>query len=94
MKYKINLTIEHPNRKEQSQKTLYSYFSHNDDDYGNGWYLSIIGRGNCSIDWCIDLRYKSFNPCKAIEFLESLCRDYWTGKDGAWRIVDLSITKI
>ena len=96
MKYEIIVTIEHPDdhtHESEREYTLKAYFSHDPNTYGNGWYVCIRGVGKCEIEWCIDLRYHSFNPDRARQFLDTLCREYWTGKDGAYRITSLSITK-
>jgi hypothetical protein len=41
-----------------------------------------------------DLRYDaSFNPNKKAEWLERWARGYWRGKDGAYIVKSLTITK-
>lgn len=60
-------------------------------DYGNGYYVSIECKGGFKNYY--DIRYdRTFDRRNKVEWLERWARNYWSGKDGAWKIKDLQIT--
>lgn len=65
----------------------------NPNDFGNGSYVSVRGEG-FSMN-VFDVRYdRSFNINKADEWLKSWANNYWSGKNGAWKIKSLQILKV
>ena len=67
-------------------------FDRDPDQYGNGYFLSI--RSKNGFENYLDLRYDTtFNPDKQAEYLERWAHTYWSGKDGAYIVKQLNITK-
>lgn len=88
MRYNYTLTIE-----TKSGKTI-TYnpeveFSHNDDDYGNGFYMVVE---NCGFDVLnyFDVRYDTrLDPKKLNEYFPLFARDKWTGENGSAKLIDI-----
>ena len=97
MKYNMSVRITDPNTSEGMVSELYfnleCIFTYDEDQYGNGHYVSIQGKG--FYRQVIDLRYdKSFDRDNKAEWLETWAKNYWSGKNGAWVIKSLEIAKI
>ena len=99
MKYKMKVTITptaevfefYPEATDMTFD-LVCAFAHQDDTYGNGYWMGISGKGFGG--GCFDIRYDTtFDPNKAGEYLEKWARSYWCGKDGAYAIKELTIEK-
>lgn len=97
MKYQMIVKITDPD----TPKGMFSeltfkfncYLSYDPKQYGNGYYLRIENKGYNTFDF--DLRYdRSFNSNKPEEWLKSWANNYWSGKNGAWKIKRLLIEKI
>lgn len=97
MNYIMKVVITDPNTREGMTSSLYfeleCSFEYNPRQYGNGYYLSIRGKGFSP--QAFDLRYdKSFNPDKKVEWLAEWAKFYWSGKNGAWKVKTLEIMKV
>ena len=97
MKYKMKVSITDPNTKEgMFSELLFDLeccFIYDEEQYGNKHYVSIYGKEFYS--QYIDIRYdKSFKVDKKEEWLENWARNYWSGKNGAWAIKSIEITKV
>lgn len=97
MKYQMIVKITDPNTPKGMKLNLitklYCCFAYNPKDYGNGFFLKIDGK--LYGPRILDLRYdKSFNSKKPEEWLKSWANNYWSGKNGAWKIKRILIEKI
>lgn len=97
MRYKMQVIIYDPNTEKGMSSDLVQnlecYFSHMEQDYGNGYHLAIrMGDGYMN---AYDLRYdKDFHKDEKEVFLVRWAYNYWTGKDGAYAIKRLTIEKV
>ena len=96
MNYKMKVTITDSNTPRGMISNLYfelnCSFCCNANSYGNGYHLSISGKGFDK--QVIDLRYdKSFDCNNKDKWLEDWARSFWSGKNGAWTVKSLEITK-
>lgn len=97
MKYQMIVKITDPDTPDGMFSELTfkfnCYFSYNPNQYGNGYYLRIANKVYEPFDF--DLRYDlSFNSNKPEEWLKKWANNYWSGKNGAWKIKRLLIKKI
>ena len=97
MSYTMNVTIEDPNTEEGMSSglffTLNCDFCYDEEQYGNGHYVSIEGKDFCS--QYLDIRYdRSFNRSNKSKWLEEWARRYWSGKNGAWIVEKIDIIPI
>ena len=70
--------------------TLNCDFCHDEEQYGNGHYVSIEGDGFSPKYF--DIRYdRSFNRSNKSKWLEEWARSYWSGKNGAWIVKEIDI---
>lgn len=97
MNYIMKVVIEDPNTPEGMTSGLFfklnCSFHYDKDQYGNGHYVSI--KGENFFPECLDLRYDhSFDRNKKEEWLEAWARSYWSGKNGAWTVKTIEITKM
>lgn len=97
MKYQINVTITDPETPKEMYSgltfNLEAVFFYDEEQYGNGHYLSIYGKGFSEQHY--DIRYDtSFRRNEKAKYLEQWARNYWSGKNGAWVIKSLEIVKL
>lgn len=97
MKYKMKVTITAPETSEEMKRELQydldCCFCYDPDTYGKKTYLSITTEDR-RFDNYYDLRYdENFHRDKKEKFLEYWAKSYWSGKNGAWTIKSLEITK-
>lgn len=96
MNYTMKVLLTDPETPKEMYSGLFlnlsCSFAYDENQYGNGHYVSIKGNDFCRV--VIDLRYDhTFDRNKKEEWLEHWARNYWTGKNGAWEIKSLEITK-
>lgn len=92
MNYKMKVRIIKPNTQNELLYILECSFSYDEEQYGNGFFLSIEGKDFSS--QYFDLRYdRSFKKFEKEKWLEKWARNYWSGENGAWAIKSLEITK-
>ena len=96
MKYKMIVVIEDPDTPEgmvgELLFQLTCIFTHDDNQYGNGYWLVIKGEDFTPCH--IDLRYNtSFNKDEKEKWLKNWAENYWNGKNGAWKLKSITITK-
>lgn len=92
MIYEMKVRITNPNTQEEMYYKLECYFVYDKEQYGNGFFLSIEGKGFSPQDF--DLRYdRSFRKSEKEKWLENWARNYWSGENGAWAVKSLEITK-
>lgn len=94
MRYTMNVTIEDPNTKDGMSSGLFFIldcdFVYDEEQYGNGYYVSMKGKDFSSK--YLDIRYdKSFNRSNKSKWLEEWARNYWSGKNGAWIVKKIDI---
>ena len=100
MRYKMIVEIADPNVEMGYVSGLHfdlvSTFYQDENGYGNGHWVTICGSGAIShFENTYDLRYdKTFNRGKKEEWLRNWAKSYWSGKDGAWAVVALTIEKL
>lgn len=92
----MKATITDPNTEQGMTSNLFfdldCVFAFDENQYGNGHYVSICGKE--FYKQIIDLRYdQSFDRNNKEKWLENWARSYWSGKNGAWTIKSLEITK-
>ena len=97
MGYKMKVIIEDPNTEEGMSSglffTLNCDFCYDEEQYGNGYYVSISGK-DFSPEY-LDIRYdRSFNRSNKSKWLEEWARNYWSGKNGAWIVKKIDIVPI
>lgn len=97
MNYKMNVKITNPETPKGMISELYfeidCNFVYDAEQYGNGYYVSLKGKE--FYKQVIDLRYDgSFNRNEKEKWLENWAKSYWTGKNGAWAIKSLEISKV
>lgn len=97
MKYIVDVEITRGTAPEglpsEISFQLYCEFFCNESDYGNGYHVSIEGKG--FNDLYYDIRYdRDFDPKYKAEWLEQWARNFWHGKNGAWAVKDLKVTEV
>lgn len=97
MNYIMKVKIKDPDTAKGMVSELYfeldCIFEHNENDYGNGYWLVIKGKGFGQ--QLFDLRYdRSFKKRHPEKWLEKWAKNYWSGKDGAWIIDSLKIEEV
>ena len=97
MTYNMKVTITDPNTPAGMFSELFfdlrCAFVYDEDTYGNGHYVSIGGKE--FYKQVIDLRYDtSFDRDNKMKWLTDWAYSYWSGKDGAWTIKSLEISKV
>lgn len=95
--YKMTVEIYDPNTPADMFSGLRLYLFcevfHDPDDYGNGCYLSIRGKGFSKL--VFDVRYdKSFNIDEPDIWFKEWAKNYWSGRYGSWKIKSLQILKL
>ena len=78
--------------KDENEKeyALDCWFSYDEEQYGNGYCVSIEGKD--FYPQYLDIRYdRSFNKSNKSKWLEEWVRGYWSGKNGAWSIKEIDI---
>ena len=97
MGYEMKVIIEDPNTEEGMSSglffTLNCDFCYDEEQYGNGHYVSIEGKDFSS--QYLDIRYdRSFNRSNKSKWLEEWAKSYWSGKNGAWIVKKIDIVSI
>lgn len=98
MKYQMKVVIYNPETPEGMLSDLMfkldCCFAHDPEQYGNGHYVAIKGKEMPFGREVIDLRYdQSFDRNNKEKWLEAWARAYWSGKNGAYAVKSLEITK-
>lgn len=97
MKYTMNVKITNPEPYEgmenEIQMSLDCCFCYDENQYGNGHYVSI--KGQQFYPQYIDLRYdQSFDRNNKEKWLEEWAKNYWSGKNGSYSVESLTITNL
>lgn len=95
MEYQMRVIIEDPNVEPgmvaELSFDLTCYFTHHPEQYGNGYTVSIASDN--FEERLYDLRYdRSFNHNKKADWLKAWAHNYWSGKNGAWKVKSLKIS--
>lgn len=78
MKYQMNIEISNEKEQKVVKFNLDCYFSHDENTYGNGWFLKI--KGDNFSPMCFDLRYDtSFKVNHKEKWLQNWAENYWNG---------------
>ena len=93
MKYIMNVVVQNPRNKETESYNLDCTFCFDKNGYGNKYYLMIDCTNHREIGFPnYDLRYdETFDSEHKVEFLTRWAEDYWSGKNGAWEVIDIRI---
>ena len=59
--------------------------------YGNGYYLAITGREDCTFEQLMDLRYQQFNINNPEPFILDWLYNNWSGENGSFDIMSVKI---
>ena len=99
MNYKMNVTIKDPHARKDMYNVLQfsftCYFKHDPNNYGNGYYVSILPDQKEFGSHLYDLRYdKTFNRNNKEQWLEQWAKNYWNGENGAWVVDTLEIEQV
>lgn len=96
MNYRMKVVITNPETKQGMTSGIFfdlsCNFAYDENQYGNGHFLCIKGKEFYAQHF--DLRYDmSFDRNNKEKWLSDWAKNYWSGKDGAWAIESLVITK-
>lgn len=87
MKYNYTLTLERDGEIMTFNPEV--NFSHDEDTYGNGFYMVVDKCGFGFLN-SFDCRYdKRLDPKKLNEYFPIFARDKWTGKNGSAKLVEI-----
>ncbi len=93
MKYRMNIVIENSITDHKVAFNLNCNFFYDEDQYGNGHYVSIIGKEFSK--QVIDLRYDiSFDRNNKEKWIEKWIKSQWCGKDVAYSLESFKIIKL
>jgi len=97
MNYEIRVTIYNPETEKgfnsDLQFVLLASFYYDKDQYGNGYYVSIKGKE--FYENYIDLRYnQEFEPTEKMTWLTHWACNYWSGKNGVYKLKYIAITDL
>lgn len=90
-RYTVQLILENPNDiTEWDEQDLDFLFICKENDYGNGYYVSI--NDYTDTNTIIDLRYdRNFHPTNKVPWIVKWLYDTWSGKKGSWSIKEFTI---
>jgi len=96
MKYTMKVKLTDPKTAEGMMSELFFTmdweFAYNEDDYGNGHHALV--KSEAFPTTAYDLRYdNTFHRNKKEEWLVSWAKNYWNGKNGAWAVKSVEVTK-
>ena len=99
MTYKMKVIIADPDTKQGMMSDMLLIidcsFVYDEEQYGNGHYVSLRNRNLPFGKEVIDIRYDTtFDRNNKAAWLEKWARNYWTGNNGAWEIKSLEIEKV
>ena len=94
----MKVFISNPNTEKSMSSQVFlnliAVFHHDKKQYGNGYYLRIENESGSFSNY-YDLRYDTdFKPSDKIGYLIQWANNYWSGKNGAYKIDKLIINKI
>lgn len=93
MKYRMNIVIGNEITDHKVVFSLNCNFFYDEEQYGNGHYVSIVGKDFSK--QVIDLRYDtSFDRNNKEKRIEHWAKAYWNGKDGAYSLESFEIIKL
>ena len=93
MNYKMNLILTQGN--EERAFNFDCVFTYDEDQYGNGYYVSVVDRESGFDPLYLDIRYDtSFNTNNKAEWLEEWAKLRWSGKNGAWSVKSIDVKHI
>lgn len=94
LNYKMSVEIYDPKTPvEELRLYLFCEVFCDGNDFGNGCYVSIHGERFSKI--FIDVRYdSSFNIDVPDVWFKKWAKNYWNGRNGAWSIKRLQISKL
>lgn len=87
--YEFKVKLQSPEGQVKELHPVAS-FSHNPNDYGNGFHMMIEDAGlePCNI---FDCRYDDrLNKDDLPAFVRCIFKQIWTGKKGSWKIIELT----
>ena len=96
MNYRMTALINDPNTEKDMNSDLFIVlrvtFTHNEGDYGNGYWVMI--KGDEGFENFYDLRYDTdFHADHKMSWLTYWAENYWNGKNGAYRLKGIKITR-
>lgn len=96
MDYNMTVIINDPKTAEGMNSDIFLRlkvsFTHNEDDYGNGYWVMI--KGEEGFENYYDLRYnKDFHASQKMTWLTSWAEAYWSGENGAYSLKGIKITR-
>ena len=93
--FKLDVTILNPTCDDVLDYRLVATFTQDYDTYGNGYWLSIRSYQGEHFERYYDLRYSNiFRRDYPEKYLLDWVTAFWTGREGAWKIMTLSLTPL
>ena len=96
MNYNMTALIKDPKTAEGMNSDIFIRlkvsFTHNEDDYGNGYWVMI--KGDEGFENFYDLRYdKDFHANHKMAWLTEWAENYWNGENGAYILKGVKISR-
>ena len=95
--FEVRVRIENPEKTKSTEYLLECEFLKEENGYGNGYHLSISGKEFSAPlfpGMYYDIRYDTaFRSDEMEEYLVSWAKKYWSGKNGAWTLKSVEVTR-
>ena len=93
MKFHVEITITNRDGKVLTESAEIEFYNH-PNDYGNGYGMAVESKLEPFGEQGYDIRYdKDFNKNYPIEYIASFYDRRYNAKDGAWKLLAISIRK-
>lgn len=94
--YKIHgISFEDDKTEMTVEETVEIKFSYDDEDYGNGYYMAEKGKSVPFGTGYYDIRYDTdFNPDEKMTYIVSCYQNRYSGKDGKWKLLGISVEEL
>lgn len=93
----VSVTIANPSNARAKQLSYVVTFSTAAEGYGNKTYMNIQGEGDSEYEESLDLRYNAGyfpNANREITYIAHWASNNWSGKNKAWKLMELKIKEI
>lgn len=87
--FKFKVKLQSP-EGQVAELNPVAYFQCNPEDYGNGYYMKLEDAG-LGFDDVFDCRYDHrLKKDDLPAFVREIMKQLWTGKNGSWKIIELT----
>ena len=91
---KMTITVTNPTDQDTVTRCYNVAFHKNEDDYGNGYHVSIWCDAT-GFDEYYDIRYDtSFCETKKDEWMKKWAEKRWSGKNHSWKLTSVEISVV